>query len=118
MDEAGAAFSGPVMDEGGSRIRRRVSVGKRNRPSLGSSFAVPTAAQLQSGDEQEEEEEIVAGSRRRKTEGVQPVEVQPHELSNSPEGLVLLTTFGALIQTWASYFTSPSKGVKNQVQMT
>nr|XP_040148136.1 helicase POLQ-like isoform X3 [Ictidomys tridecemlineatus] len=63
------------MEEGCSRIRRRVSVRKRNRPSLASTSAIPSAAQLQSRDEQEEkEEEMVARSRRRKTVGVQPVE--------------------------------------------
>ncbi|KAM5159322.1 helicase POLQ-like isoform 4-T4 [Callospermophilus lateralis] len=63
------------MEEGCSRIRRRVSVCKRNRPSLASTTVVPSAAQLQSRDEQEEEEEEMgAGSRRRKTVGVQPVE--------------------------------------------
>uniref|UniRef100_A0A8D2DK30 Helicase, POLQ like n=1 Tax=Sciurus vulgaris TaxID=55149 RepID=A0A8D2DK30_SCIVU len=97
------------MDEGGSRIRRRVSVRKRNRPSLGSIFAFPTAAPLKTGDEQEEEKEMEAGSRRRKIVGLQPVEVQPHPLSNSPEGLVLLTNFGALIQTWASSFHNDSE---------
>ncbi|XP_035882993.1 helicase POLQ-like isoform X2 [Phyllostomus discolor] len=65
------------MDVGGSRIRRRVSVRKRNRPSLEILFAAPTVAELRPGDEEEEEdkeEEMVAGSRRRKTVGVQPVE--------------------------------------------
>lgn len=66
------------MDEGGSRIRRRVSVRKRNRPSLEILFAAPTVAELRPGDEEEEEEdkeeEMVAGSRRRKTVGVQPIE--------------------------------------------
>lgn len=64
------------MDEGGSRIRRRVSVRKRDRPSLGSRFAALTAAELQQGDEEEEaeEKEMVAGSRRRRTVEVQPVE--------------------------------------------
>uniref|UniRef100_A0A8C5YUC3 Helicase POLQ-like n=1 Tax=Marmota marmota marmota TaxID=9994 RepID=A0A8C5YUC3_MARMA len=62
------------MEEGCSRIRRRVSVCKRNRPSLASTSAIPSAAQLQSRDEQEEEEEMVTRSRRRKTVGVQPVE--------------------------------------------
>ncbi|XP_059778694.1 helicase POLQ-like isoform X1 [Balaenoptera ricei] len=64
------------MDEGCSRIRRRVSVRKRNRPSLESVSAAPTAAELKPGDEEkeEEDEEMVAGSRRRKTMDVQPVE--------------------------------------------
>ncbi|XP_026915630.1 helicase POLQ-like isoform X4 [Acinonyx jubatus] len=63
------------MNEGGSRIRRRVAVRKRNRPSLESIFASPTAADLQPGDEEEEdEEEMMAGSRRKKTADVQPVE--------------------------------------------
>ncbi|XP_036891491.1 helicase POLQ-like isoform X1 [Sturnira hondurensis] len=62
------------MDEDGSRIRRRVSVRKRNRPSLEILFAVPTATELSPGVEEEKEEEMVAGSLRRKTVGVQPVE--------------------------------------------
>ncbi|XP_025743288.1 helicase POLQ-like isoform X2 [Callorhinus ursinus] len=66
------------MDEGVSRIRRRVSVRKRDRPSLGSGFAAPTAAELKPGDE-EGEEEMVAGSRRRKTVEVQPVENDSEE---------------------------------------
>ncbi|KAM5282743.1 helicase POLQ-like isoform 2-T4 [Hipposideros larvatus] len=70
----GDDFRAPAMDEGGSRIRRRVCVPKRNRPSLGIIFAVPTAAELLPGDEEEEEEEMVARSPRRKTVGVQPVE--------------------------------------------
>uniref|UniRef100_A0A8C0CBC9 Helicase, POLQ like n=1 Tax=Balaenoptera musculus TaxID=9771 RepID=A0A8C0CBC9_BALMU len=79
------------MDEGCSRIRRRVSVRKRNRPSLESVSAAPTAAELKPGDEEkeEEDEEMVAGSRRRKTMDVQPVEVQPRHLSNFPEFHVL-----------------------------
>ncbi|XP_036117279.1 helicase POLQ-like [Molossus molossus] len=60
------------MDESGSRIRRRVSAGKRNRPSLEILFAAPAAAELKPDDE--EDEELVAGSPRRKTVGVQPVE--------------------------------------------
>lgn len=76
------------MDEGGSRIRRRVAVRKRNRPSLESIFAASTAAELQPGDEEEEEEEeeMTAGSRRKKTAEVQSVEVQP-QLSNSQSSL-------------------------------
>ncbi|XP_022455046.1 helicase POLQ-like isoform X3 [Delphinapterus leucas] len=64
------------MDEGCSRIRRRVSVRKRNRRSLESVFAALTAAVLKPGDEEkeDEDEETVAGSRRRKTMDVQPVE--------------------------------------------
>ncbi|XP_016068568.1 PREDICTED: helicase POLQ-like isoform X3 [Miniopterus natalensis] len=63
------------MDDGVSSIRRRVSVRKRNRPSLETLFAAPAAAELRMGDEQEEEEEeTVAGSPRRKTVGAQPVE--------------------------------------------
>ncbi|XP_055153115.1 helicase POLQ-like isoform X5 [Symphalangus syndactylus] len=77
------------MDEGGSRIRRRVSLPKRNRPSLGCIFGAPTAAELEPGDEGKEEEEMVAENRRRKTAGVLPVEVQPLLLSDSPECLVL-----------------------------
>ncbi|KAL4679510.1 hypothetical protein H8959_009160 [Pygathrix nigripes] len=62
------------MDEGGSRIRRRVSLPKRNRPSLGCIFVGPTAAELEPGDEGKEEEEMVAENRRRKTAGVLRVE--------------------------------------------
>lgn len=85
------------MDESGSRIRRRVSVGKRNRPSLEILFAAPAVAELKLDDE--EDEELVAGSPRRKTVGVQPVEVQPHQLPNPPEFLAPLPTFGAVVQT-------------------
>uniref|UniRef100_A0A8C6E532 Helicase, POLQ like n=1 Tax=Moschus moschiferus TaxID=68415 RepID=A0A8C6E532_MOSMO len=76
------------MDEGGSRIRRRVSVRKRNRPSLENVFAASPATELKHSEE-EEDAEMVAGSRRRRTVDVQPVEVQPHHLSDSPEFLVL-----------------------------
>lgn len=74
------------MDEGSSRIRRRVSVRKRNRPSLEILFAAPTADELKPGDDEkeEEEEEMGAGSPRRKTGGVQPVEVQPHQIAQVP----------------------------------
>lgn len=71
------------MDEGGSRIRRRVSVRKRNRPSLESVFAASPATELKHSDEEKDDEEMVARSRRRKTVDVQPVEVQPHHLSDS-----------------------------------
>ncbi|XP_005857440.1 PREDICTED: helicase POLQ-like isoform X3 [Myotis brandtii] len=76
------------MDEGSSRIRRRVSVRKRNRPSLEILLAAPTADELKPGDdekaEEEEEEEMGAGSPRRKTVGVQPVEVQPRQIAPIP----------------------------------
>uniref|UniRef100_H0XAQ0 Helicase, POLQ like n=1 Tax=Otolemur garnettii TaxID=30611 RepID=H0XAQ0_OTOGA len=71
------------MDEEGSRIRRRVSVRKRNRSSLGCVFITPTEAeaepqpQPQPGEEERDEEEMVAESRRRKTVGELQVEVQP-----------------------------------------
>lgn len=87
------------MDEGGSRIRRRVSVRKRNRPSLAGVFAASPATELKHRDEEKEDEEMVAGSRRRKTVDVQPVEVQLHHLSDGPEFLVLFPTFGVMIHT-------------------
>ncbi|XP_060043726.1 helicase POLQ-like isoform X1 [Erinaceus europaeus] len=71
------------MDEGGSRIRRRVSVRKRTRPGLESAFPVPAAAELgprESGEPrepeklEEEEEEPCAGGRRRRTAELQPLE--------------------------------------------
>eukprot|EP00074_Homo_sapiens_P087462 XP_016863168.1 helicase POLQ-like isoform X2 [Homo sapiens] len=68
------------MDECGSRIRRRVSLPKRNRPSLGCIFGAPTAAELVPGDEGKEEEEMVAENRRRKTAGVLPVEPNDSEV--------------------------------------
>ncbi|XP_054967295.1 helicase POLQ-like isoform X6 [Pan paniscus] len=68
------------MDECGSRIRRRVSLPKRNRPSLGCIFGAPTAAELEPGDEGKEEEEMVAENRRRKTAGVLPVEPNDSEV--------------------------------------
>nr|XP_020140860.1 helicase POLQ-like [Microcebus murinus] len=63
------------MEEGGSRIRRRVCVRKRDRPGLG---CVPvTAAEAEKDDEEKDEEEMVAASRRRRTAGVQEAEVRP-----------------------------------------
>nr|XP_055169150.1 helicase POLQ-like isoform X6 [Nyctereutes procyonoides] len=72
------------MDEGGARIRRRVRVRKRNRPSLGSVLAAPTAAELEPGDEEEEgeEKETVVGSRREKA-----VEVEPAQNNDSEEDM-------------------------------
>ncbi|XP_032732393.1 helicase POLQ-like isoform X2 [Lontra canadensis] len=58
------------MDEGGSRLRRRVSIRKRDRPSPGSGLAAGSAAEPR----QEREEEPGAGSRRRRTAEVQPLE--------------------------------------------
>ncbi|XP_029411175.1 helicase POLQ-like isoform X2 [Nannospalax galili] len=57
------------MEEGGSRIRRRVSARKRNR-SLEGICASPPATQSLTGADQEEE--AGAGSRRRKTVGLEP----------------------------------------------
>ncbi|XP_012860308.1 helicase POLQ-like isoform X1 [Echinops telfairi] len=57
------------MDEGGSRLRRRVSVRKRNRRSLG-----PICAAAELVPENVDEEQMVAGSRRRRTVGEPPVE--------------------------------------------
>ncbi|XP_073897967.1 helicase POLQ-like isoform X9 [Castor canadensis] len=67
------------MDEGGSRIRRRVSVCKRNRPSLASICAPTTRTELEPGEEEEDEEDVMAGSRRRKTVGLQAVEQNDSE---------------------------------------
>lgn len=105
----GDEFRTHAMDEGGSRIRRRVCVPKRNRHSLGIIFAAPTAAELMPGDEEEEEEEMVAGSPRRKTVGVQPVEVQPHQLSSYLEFPFPFPTLGVMLQTQASYCAHPLK---------
>ncbi|XP_045852511.1 helicase POLQ-like isoform X3 [Meles meles] len=57
------------MDEGGSRLRRRVSVRKRDRPSPGSGLAAGSAA-----EPRQEREEPGAGSRRRRTAEVPPLE--------------------------------------------
>ena len=113
------------MDEGGSRIRRRVSVRKRNRPSLDSVSAACPATELKPSDKEKEEEEMEAGSRRRKTVDVQPVEVQLHHLSDSHEFLVLFPSFGVMIQTqvptarahWKAWnLKLPSSAVPSQVQ--
>ncbi|XP_044081818.1 helicase POLQ-like isoform X2 [Neovison vison] len=56
------------MDEGGSRLRRRVSVRKRDRPSPG-----------KPRQEQEEEEEPGAGGRRRRTAEAQPLQSNDSE---------------------------------------
>ncbi|XP_023568812.1 helicase POLQ-like isoform X8 [Octodon degus] len=64
------------MEEGASRIRRRVSVHKRTRPGSASACAAPAEAERAPGEAEEEEEEG-AGARRRKT--AQPAEAQPAE---------------------------------------
>ncbi|XP_029333369.1 helicase POLQ-like isoform X6 [Mus caroli] len=53
------------MEDGCPRIRRRVSVRKRNRGNLESLGASPTPAELQPAEDTEDE--AAAGSRRRKT---------------------------------------------------
>ncbi|XP_012875682.1 PREDICTED: helicase POLQ-like isoform X1 [Dipodomys ordii] len=67
------------MDDGVSRIQRRVSVRKRNRTSVSGTEAAPAAppALPREGEEEaeeEEEEDGTVGDRRRKTLGVQAVE--------------------------------------------
>lgn len=103
----------PAMDEGTSRIRRRVSVRKRNRPSLEILLAAPTADELKPGDDQkeeEEEEEMAAGSPRRKAVGVPPAEVQPHQIP--PEFLVPCPALGAQVSCCAH----PLRGVGDRLQ--
>ncbi|KAK2490045.1 hypothetical protein MC885_008714 [Smutsia gigantea] len=70
------------MDEGGPRIRRRVSVRKRSRPSLGSNFALPTVAEIKPSDEKDKEEEKETGRRRRRT-----VDVRLDENNDSEEDM-------------------------------
>lgn len=63
------------MEDGCPRIRRRVSVRKRNRASPESLGASPTLAELQPAEDTEDE--AAAGSRRRKTGSLEPAQVQP-----------------------------------------
>lgn len=63
------------MEDGCSRIRRRVSVRKRNRGSPERLGASPTPAELQPTEDTEDE--AAAGSRRRKTGSPEPAQVQP-----------------------------------------
>lgn len=63
------------MEDGGSRIRRRVSVRKRNRGSLESLSVAPASAEIQPAEDLEDE--AAAGSRRRKTGSPEPTQVQP-----------------------------------------
>ncbi|XP_069869266.1 helicase POLQ-like isoform X2 [Dipodomys merriami] len=64
------------MDDGVSRIQRRVSVRKRNRTSVSGTEASPAAPRAlpREGEEEAEEEDRTVGSRRRKTLGVRAVE--------------------------------------------
>uniref|UniRef100_A0A8C8T6D4 Helicase POLQ-like n=1 Tax=Peromyscus maniculatus bairdii TaxID=230844 RepID=A0A8C8T6D4_PERMB len=65
------------MEDGGPRIRRRVSVRKRSRGSLESLRAAAAAAELQpAGDP---EDEAAAGSRRRKTGSPEPAQENDSE---------------------------------------
>ncbi|XP_059130794.1 helicase POLQ-like isoform X2 [Peromyscus eremicus] len=65
------------MEDGGARIRRRVSVRKRSRGSLESLCAAPAPAELQpAGDP---EDEAAAGSRRRKTGSPEPAQENDSE---------------------------------------
>ncbi|XP_052591466.1 helicase POLQ-like isoform X2 [Peromyscus californicus insignis] len=65
------------MEDGGPRIRRRVSVRKRSRGSLESLCAAPAPAELQpAGDP---EDEAAAGSRRRKTGSPEPAQENDSE---------------------------------------
>lgn len=63
------------MEDSRPRIRRRVSVRKRNRGNLESVGASPTPAELQPAEDTEDE--AAAGSRRRKTRSPEHAQVQP-----------------------------------------
>lgn len=63
------------MEDGRLRIRRRVSVRKRNRGNPESLGASPTLAELQPAEDTEDE--AAAGGRRRKTRSPEPAQVQP-----------------------------------------
>lgn len=70
-----ARLSALAMENGGPRIRRRVSVRKRNRGSIESLCVAPAPADLQPPEDLEDEG--AAGSRRRKTGSPGPPQVQP-----------------------------------------
>ncbi|XP_040603449.1 helicase POLQ-like isoform X2 [Mesocricetus auratus] len=65
------------MEDGGARIRRRVSVRKRNRGSLESRCVALAPAELQPAEDLEDE--AVAGSRRRKTGSPEPTQESDSE---------------------------------------
>ncbi|KAL1790926.1 helicase POLQ-like isoform X1 [Sigmodon hispidus] len=65
------------MEDGGPRIRRRVSVRKRDRGSLESLCAAPTPAEPQLA--QDSEDQAVTGSRRRKTGSPEPAQENDSE---------------------------------------
>ncbi|ERE88249.1 helicase POLQ [Cricetulus griseus] len=65
------------MEDGGSRIRRRVSVRKRNRGSLESLSVAPASAESQPAEDLEDE--AAAGSRRRKTGSPEPTQENDSE---------------------------------------
>ncbi|KAM7326598.1 hypothetical protein ACRRTK_015076 [Alexandromys fortis] len=65
------------MENGGPRIRRRVSVRKRNRGSLESLCVAPAPAELQPSDDLEDEG--AAGRRRRKTGSPEPAQENDSE---------------------------------------
>ncbi|XP_051054074.1 helicase POLQ-like isoform X2 [Phodopus roborovskii] len=65
------------MEDGGARIRRRVSVRKRNRGSLENLCASPCPAELQPAEDLEDE--AAAGSRRRKIGSPEPAQENDSE---------------------------------------
>ncbi|XP_036056125.1 helicase POLQ-like isoform X3 [Onychomys torridus] len=65
------------MEDGGPRIRRRVSVRKRSRGNLESLCAAPAPAELQPAEDPEDD--AVAGSRRRKTGSPEPAQENDSE---------------------------------------
>lgn len=70
------------MEDGAPRIRRRVSVRKRNRGSLESLSAAAASAELQPAEDPEEE--AATGNRRRKTGSPEPAQVQPCRFPAEP----------------------------------
>lgn len=70
-----AGLSALAMEDSGPRIRRRVSVRKRNRNSIESLCVAPAPVDVQPPEDLEDEG--AAGSRRRKTGSPGPAQVQP-----------------------------------------
>jgi hypothetical protein len=81
-----------VMEDGCPRIRRRVSVRKRNRGNLENLRASPTPAELQPAEDTEDE--AAAGSRRRKTGSPEHAQVQPCWVPASPLTRPVLSSQG------------------------